>query len=145
MIRIRPYEKGDAFKMELLPVYSPASVHKTYADINGCVPNALVWTIYEEDKIYAVFGITFMWEGVAEGWAILTYDIYKFKVMLHKRVKNAISYYINAMKIRRLQATVKYDYVAGIRWIESFGFKREGLMQGFGPEGSDYYLYARVT
>ena len=48
-------------------------------------------------------------------------------------------------KPRRIQIEVKTDYRMGCRWAEALGFKREGLMRRWMPDGSDAYLYGRVS
>ncbi len=145
MIKVRPYEKGDSLNMDLLSVYSPAEVHKQIADMLGGMANAIVWTVHEDDKVYAVFGLTFLWNGVAEGWALLTDKISEFKFALHKRILNAIKFYVEKMDIKRLQITVKSDFEKGIKWAEALGFEKESLMKKWGPEGADYYQYVRLA
>ncbi len=147
MIKVRPYEKGDSFKMELLSVYQPAPMHKEMADIIGGMANAIVWTIYDDecDKVYAVVGLTFLWDGVAEAWALLTETVSEFKIAFHKRILNGIQFYTEKMKIKRMHISVKADFKKGIEWAESLGFKKESLMKKWGPEGADYYQYVRLT
>lgn len=44
----------------------------------------------------------------------------------------------------RLQATVDADNTAAIRFVEHYGFEREGLLRGAGPGASDLLMYARI-
>jgi RimJ/RimL family protein N-acetyltransferase len=47
-------------------------------------------------------------------------------------------------KIKRLQTSVKADSKLALRFAEWLGLKQEGLMKNYGPDGSDYYRYARI-
>ena len=47
-------------------------------------------------------------------------------------------------KIWRLQTAVKADFKIGIRFAEFLEYKKEGLMVGYGPDKTDYYLMARI-
>ena len=40
--------------------------------------------------------------------------------------------------------SVKSNFKTGLRFAEFLGFKNEGLMRGYGPDKSDYYLMAKV-
>lgn len=44
----------------------------------------------------------------------------------------------------RIEAEVISDYVQGVRALEILGFKREGFMLKYNPEGRDCYMYALV-
>ena len=46
--------------------------------------------------------------------------------------------------LRRVQATTHADFDRGRRFLEWLGFKNEGVLQGYGPDGSDHIIYARV-
>lgn len=47
-------------------------------------------------------------------------------------------------KISRLQAYIKAGCPKHLRFAEWAGFERSGFLEKWGPDGSDYYLYARV-
>ena len=47
-------------------------------------------------------------------------------------------------KIWRLQTAVKADFKIGIRFAEFLEYRKEGLMVGYGPDKTDYYLMARI-
>ena len=44
----------------------------------------------------------------------------------------------------QLQTSVKADCDIAIRFAKWLGLKEEGLMKGYGPDGSDYFRYARI-
>jgi RimJ/RimL family protein N-acetyltransferase len=47
--------------------------------------------------------------------------------------------------LQRIQASVHANDKQAIRYVEWLGFENEGLMKKFGPDGSDYYRFARVA
>jgi RimJ/RimL family protein N-acetyltransferase len=47
--------------------------------------------------------------------------------------------------LQRIQASVHTRDKQAIRYVEWLGFENEGLMKKFGPDGSDYYRFARVA
>jgi RimJ/RimL family protein N-acetyltransferase len=47
--------------------------------------------------------------------------------------------------LKRIQASVHTNDQQAIRYVEWLGFENEGLMKKYGPDGSDYYRFARVA
>ena len=45
----------------------------------------------------------------------------------------------------RIQASVHTTDEQSIKFAEWMGFENEGLMKKFGPDGADYYRFARVV
>lgn len=45
---------------------------------------------------------------------------------------------------RRIDATVRCDAPGHVAFIRSLGFELEGRMCGYGPDGADYWMAARV-
>mgnify|MGYP003671506105 CR=1 FL=1 len=48
------------------------------------------------------------------------------------------------LNLRRLQIVVDVNREKAVQWADFLGFKREGVMKRYGPEGHDYYMYARI-
>jgi RimJ/RimL family protein N-acetyltransferase len=47
-------------------------------------------------------------------------------------------------RLARLQAVVAADDETAIRFVEHYGFQREGLLRAFADDGSDMLMYARI-
>ena len=47
-------------------------------------------------------------------------------------------------KYQRIQASISVKDAKAKRFAEWLGFENEGIMKKYGPDGSDYYRYARV-
>jgi len=55
-----------------------------------------------------------------------------------------IRFFIEALDFlpfRRIQAKVRSDFDIGQNFVEHLGFKEEGTMRKFGPDGHDYKMY----
>ena len=61
-----------------------------------------------------------------------------------RNIKKILEQTIKQRKYVRVQATVKEDFVVGIRFAEWFGMKSEGLMEKYGLDGKNYYRYVRI-
>jgi hypothetical protein len=59
-------------------------------------------------------------------------------------ITRAIVRFMDGCGIRRIEAAVDAEYEISQRWHELMGFKREGLMDCYTPDGRDAYLYARI-
>ncbi|BAQ86544.1 putative acetyltransferase [uncultured Mediterranean phage uvMED] len=98
------------------------------------------WTIVEHGHIICSGGFIDMWEGVAEVWFIGSDKIQtkvKFVVETTKDIMNKSPY-------TRIHASVKADWKKAVRFASFLGFKKEGLMKKFGPEGADYLIMGKV-
>ena len=89
-------------------------------------------------------GIIPVWNGNAEGWAIASKRIFRNKIKAARLIKKRMDLLCVNNKIWRLQTAVKADFKIGIRFAEFLGFNKEGLMVGYGPDKTDYYLMARI-
>jgi len=96
------------------------------------------------NKPIAAGGICYLWDGVAEGWILASRDIFKYPIFCAKTIKRRTDLLAKNNKLKRIQTAVKADSDTAIRFAEWLGFKREGLMKNYGPDGADHYLYAKV-
>lgn len=82
---------------------------------------------------------------VLQVWAILSDDIKKHPFAFHRSIRAMLAWVIKERDLQRVQFTVKHGFVGGCKWAESLGFTQEGVMQGYGPGGTDYWLYGRTA
>lgn len=101
-------------------------------------------TVVSKEKPLAVFGAFNFSPGVMHVWGIVSETVRSYPLAFHKTCEKLLTFYEVHDKPRRIQIEVRKDYTGGQRWAESLGFQQEGLMRKYGPDGSDYYLYARV-
>lgn len=100
-------------------------------------------TIMRGDKVLGCAGIIEQWSNRAIAWAIMTPKIGSDFIHVHK----ATLRFLNIIGYRRIEMTVADGFESGRRWAEMLGFKCETPegMKGYGPEGSNHFLYARVV
>jgi hypothetical protein len=96
------------------------------------------------DTVLAMAGAVFFWNGVGSIWMRTCVGAEQFPLAVVKATREFVRIIDTAFKPRRLQAHVRADSGVNRRFIERFGFREECVMRGFGPEGADYALYARV-
>jgi hypothetical protein len=106
--------------------------------------NGTCYSGFVNDEFVACAGITLMWSGVGEAWAVVTPKIKKYPVFFHKEVTRKLNTLIKKHKLHRVQATVFAEFQKGKRWAERLGFKAEGIMHKYDPEGLDHIRYAKV-
>ena len=104
----------------------------------------LAYTLLDNNVPICSGGIIPTWLGNAQGWAISSKRIFKNKIKASRLIKKRMDLLCVNNKIWRLQTAVKADFKIGIRFAEFLGFNKEGLMVGYGPDKTDYYLMARI-
>ena len=104
----------------------------------------LSFTLLHNSKPIVSGGVCPLWSGVAEGWVISSKRIFKNKIKAARLIKERTDLLCANNKIWRLQTAVKADFKIGIRFAEFLEYKKEGLMVGYGPDKTDYYLMARI-
>lgn len=81
-----------------------------------------------------------LWENRAIAWALFASAAGRNMVAVHR----AVARYLAQAKWRRIEATVDPDFDAAQRWIRALGFRLEGTMRAYTPDGRDNDLFARV-
>ena len=96
------------------------------------------------DEIIGAGGLIILWPGVAEAWLLTGNLTNKFSLSFHKTITKGLRLLIDSMGLHRVQAVVyQYNDIA-IKWIERLGFVCEGLMEGYGPDQSNFWRYALI-
>ena len=102
------------------------------------------WTGIVGTEIIAAGGIAPIWEGVACAWLLSTPLVDKYKLFLHKTVKNAIKLVTEAKALHRIETAILTDHLVSQKWAECLGFKNEGIMRKFDAKKNDYFRYALI-
>lgn len=146
MIKIRAYESGDAYKIKPRMVFNndPTLLDRVEA-LAGNLDSYSNTFLNENEEVIAIVGLTLLWPRVADIWAVISDDVKKSPISFHKRIKHALSFYSEKLDIKRYQVFVQSEYSDGCKWMKVLGFKVEGLLEKFGPEGKDYYIMGRIN
>lgn len=145
MIKVRPYEKGDTFKVQLKDVFYADYETKQKSEETALKGEGITFTLLDDTKVIGVVGISCLWPGVGEAWTLLSEDVRKYPILFHKLIFNGLRFYMKELKLHRLQASVVSDFCTGGKWLSKLGFTKEGTMRKLGVNGDDYDLWARVV
>lgn len=97
----------------------------------------------DKGQVFAITGLAPIWEGVAEAWFIPTKEMSAKKIQTIRLVRRELDAAIERLKLRRVQAVVRSDFVDAHKLAKFLGFESEGLMKKYGPDGLDYERYAK--
>ena len=118
--KIIPYQKdhGDeiyAFGMNDKLMEIDASF--TDNRLDTAIPG-LSYTLLVDNNIILAGGIIPIWNGVAEGWVMSSKRVFDHKIRAASAVKKRLDYLCINNKIRRLQTSVKEEFLTGVRFAE---------------------------
>lgn len=92
--------------------------------------------------IIGICGITKVTPYLGEGWAYFSPNLPKAQLSAIKAIKD----FIHKQKhIRRIQCTVDVYNHKAIRFAKTLGFKPEGILQSYGPEGHDHMMFTIIN
>lgn len=99
------------------------------------------YTVLRDGKVIACMGVVGHWPGRGEAWAMLDAAMPHDFLAIHHLARR----FLRVGVFRRVEAVVETGFEAGHRWARALGFELEApRMAGYGPDGRDYSLYARV-
>ena len=93
---------------------------------------------FYDNALIACGGIMMPWPGYGVAWALLAPAARDHAVFVHRHFYKAIKFYLNDLKLRRLEANVCESTPKAIAWIERLGFIEESTMPGYGPQGETF-------
>jgi len=143
MIRVTP------FKQEHLKDFLPKMlILDLEQSMQDCLdsPERTVLTLKKKDEIICIAGINFLRLGVGEVWIIpsILVDVYKceFYKTIYRLINN---YVITQLGLHRVTMAIEVGWSKGVKWAETLGFSREGIMKAYDHNRVDHYLYAKVV
>ena len=102
------------------------------------------YSLMDGDKIVACAGVSVMWEGVAEGWLVMSKHASKYPVSIARYTEGLFDDIMKRNGLWRIQASVNASDVTSVKFAHWLGFEYEGIMRKFAPDGADYFRYARL-
>lgn len=146
MISFRPTLPHDVDNIDVQNIYKGEGdiVGRTKRTIAGNFNRAHSWTFTNEHKeILAIMtGIT-LWDGVMRVFMLTSAVANVDGPQFLKLAGELIESYHKLYSIHRFEVHIKSDYLDGHRWASLLGFKAEAVLKQFGPDKSDYILFAR--
>lgn len=141
-IMVRPFLAQDmeGFRLQGAQAISHAPLSKDEA---VALEDEISFTVLCDGEIAAVFGLLIPWRGRGQGWAYISEKMpRKAWPEITRRAIMSMTALMNGMDLHRLEVTVATAHEAGQRWAERLGFTQEAKLCKYGPDGSDFFLYA---
>ena len=118
------------------PMLADAAYRRALAE-PGCS-----WAGLVDGAVIGAAGIMPLHPGVGRAWALIGGLPTPLWLALTRAVDRVVSEAL-AGGLHRVETTVDRRFGAGLHWARLLGFRLEALMQGYGPDGTDHFLYAR--
>ena len=108
------------------------------------VPGQSFTAIDEEGRIICSAGIFDLWKGVGEAWLLGSKFLNEKGISLTRLLAKRFQIIIKTKKYQRIQCVVSNEWKSSQKFVELLGFKNEGLICQYGPDGLDYIRYAII-
>lgn len=139
-MKIYPFRAGHLDNLLLQPAQAHLCQFFT-PELIRVYEHSYSFSLINEGETLACAGLMELWAGRAYAWALLSETIGARGMLI---VTKACMREFALGRFRRIEAYVDPEFIQGRKWIRALGFKFEGHMAGFTPEGRDHDLYARV-
>lgn len=98
------------------------------------------YSAFVGDAVIACAGVVPQWEGRAMAWSLLSVAMPTALTTVYKHTKRFLEQY----PVRRIECTVDPRSSKAKNWATHLGFRYEGLMVAYTPQGDDMELWAMV-
>ena len=107
-------------------------------------PGQSFTAIDEQGNIVCSAGIFDVWKGVGEAWLLGSSILNERGIALTRIIARRFKVIIKTQKYKRIQSVVHSDWEISQKFVKFLGFKNEGLMKNYGPDGDDYIRYSII-
>lgn len=101
--------------------------------------------MFDGAELLAVGGVVQNWRGRGMAWLLPGRRMTAAHWRAAIRRCRARLRELQAGGYWRIEATALASAPRRVAFLERLGFEREGLLRGYGPDGADHQLYARVV
>lgn len=113
---------------------------KAYQAVGPCFS-----AIAEGEGVVCAWGFVPLWRGVLEVWMLTSTLVDRYPVQVLRGGQRIIQQSAIDLQAHRLQMTVKASNPIAVRYAAALRFAVEGVLNSYGPDGSDYLMMARIT
>lgn len=135
---VHPYEEGD---FERILHHVP-----TWGRLGEQLPQpnpAQAYSAWGADGLIACAGLDLMWPGVAQAWAMFMPSIPQYYPQsIVRSIRRHLAGLIEEHSLWRVEAHAHAGTPMACKLLEVLGFHREVLKRKYGPDKSDFWLYA---
>lgn len=140
MIEFRPLQPEDLvnFRVNAAEQSHSELMCEEYGEVLATMPISV--TAVRGVEPVALFGLQHIWPGRALAWSLIGKDVAGDMVAITRKCRKLM----NNSGYRRIEMHVIADFGAGERWARMLGFRFEGNLARFMPDGRDATMWARV-
>lgn len=126
---MRPYRKEYFEEMDFNRDFLAESIGKPAAELAEIYrKSGPAFAAFFEGKPFAIAGVSILWPGTAEAWAIFGKDFYKHGFFIHRQTLRELPGIAREHKLIRIQASADADQKGAIAWLFALKFELEGKM-----------------
>ncbi|MGE5147402.1 MAG: hypothetical protein ACM3N5_11670 [Candidatus Eiseniibacteriota bacterium] len=103
----------------------------------------LAWTGVVNGVVVGAAGVARVWRGRGVAWALM-HILPRPAWLAATRMAQRTLDDAHRRGIRRIEATVVHDFVAGHRWAQLLGFHPYARLVAYDPDGRDHVGYERL-
>ena len=134
----------EMFEPEEFKRQTPAQLQEWKDLVIAQATNGFAITAYLYGRPVACFGFLPFWTGVAEMWLLIEERGRKYGKSLTRAATIVRDYAVLSNNLHRLQITVRCDDIRAVKWAKVLGFEQEAVLRCYGPDRSDFYIFART-
>jgi len=148
MFEIKPLKASDILyviecgvkeiALKALPTDDVAKIAREREESGRCV------TGWVDGKIVGCGGIDILWEKVGEIWLMLTPYINEKPKEGYRCIRTGFEKLIKENKLRRVQGYGRIGFPEAHILFDHLGFKPEGKLRKYTPDGVDVIIYALI-
>lgn len=106
--------------------------------------NKTGWTMFYQMQPALCMGLELKWPTNAEAWLVPGKVAFEHGTLLCRGARRFFDKIGPHLGLLRMQIVVSVRRDYAIQWAKFLKFKEEGRMIAYGPDGSDYIMYART-
>jgi RimJ/RimL family protein N-acetyltransferase len=123
---------------------TPAQMEEWKSLIRSQAAAGTAITAYLHGRPVACFGFLMFWTGVAEMWLLIEERGRKYGKSLTRAALTVRDFAVLSNNLHRLQITVRCGDIRAVKWAQAIGFDQEAVLRRYGPDQSDFYIFART-
>lgn len=102
------------------------------------------WTAFCGESVVGCGGIALGRWGNGTGWLLLGELFYENVRETVRLIKERLVFGAETFRLKRVEAFVYARNRKALKFAEKQGFKLEGYLENYGPNGENVFLYARL-
>jgi hypothetical protein len=136
-MNVRPFKAEDAAQIDLHPEQAYCRPHLTAQYLATLTGPA--YTVFHGEHILLCGGLVHTAESDPMLWSLMSRHAQPYFFRLHRITER----FLSSERGPKL-ASVDQGQFRSCRWMTLLGFRYEGILQRFGPDMRDRYLFARA-